>query len=103
MATTETVASAGAVLDVLDLLFRADYSVGLTPGDVRRELGLSGSAVTRYLATLDDRGAIERISGTDRVRPSIRWAQRAAGILRSLDDAERRAAELAKRITTPAS
>lgn len=100
MARTEIVDSAARVLDVLLLLFRADYSGGLASADIERDLRLSPSAVCRYLATLEDRGCIERIAETGRVRPSVRWAQYAAGIIANLDAAQRRAAELAQRITT---
>jgi DNA-binding IclR family transcriptional regulator len=101
MAKTETLGSAGRVLEVLDLLFRADFALGLSPGDIARELKLTPSTVTRVLVTLEAAGVAERIPVTDRIRPAVRWAQYAAGILNSLDAAIRRAEELKTRITTP--
>jgi DNA-binding IclR family transcriptional regulator len=101
MAATETVSSAGKVLEVLDLLFRGDFSAGMSPGDIGREARLSPSAVTRYVATLEAAGAIERIPETGRIRPSVRWAQHATSVLRSLESAARRAQELTARVTTP--
>jgi DNA-binding IclR family transcriptional regulator len=97
------VQSAAQVLDVLDLLFRADYTHGASPGEISRELGITPASMTRYIATLLDRGAIEAIpSGhITRYRPSVRWGRYAAGILRSLDDSARRIDELKTRITTP--
>lgn len=100
MAKTEIVDSAARCLDVLLYLMRADFSAGSIPGDIGRDCKLSPSAVTRYLATLEDRGCIERIPGFERWRPSVRLAQYAAAILASLDAAVRRNQELARRIST---
>lgn len=101
MARTETLGSAGRVLEVLDLLFRGDFATGMSPGDIARDLKLTPSTVTRVLVTLEQAGAAERIPETGRVRPSVRWAQHATGVLRSLDTAARRVSELTARITTP--
>jgi len=101
MATTETVESAGRVLDVLDLLMgRSDYAHGVTPGEIAGECRLSPSAVTRYIATLEGRGWIERIPETGRIRAAVRVARASAAMLASLDAAERRAQELRQRILT---
>lgn len=106
---TAIVESAGRVLDVLDLLFRADFLRGLTAGEIARELGITPSSMTRYLATLQAAGqggrppAIEAMErgGHTYYRPAIRWGQYAAGVLRCLGDHQRRAEELAQRIATP--
>jgi DNA-binding IclR family transcriptional regulator len=100
---TATVESAARVLDVLDLLFRADFLTGLAAGEIGRELGITPASVTRYLATLRERGAIEPLhrGGHTYYRPSVRWGQYAAGILRCLDDHRRRVEELTHRITLP--
>jgi DNA-binding IclR family transcriptional regulator len=100
MAKTETVGSAGRVLEVLDLLFQADFAHGMSPGDIAKDGRMSPSAVTRYVATLLDAGAVERIPETGRLRPSIRWAQHATSVVRSLDAATRRSQELIDRVTT---
>lgn len=100
MAKTDGIEVAGRVLDVLLLLMRADFSTGLSPSDISRATSLSPSAVTRYLVTLEERGCVERIPETGWVRPSVRWAQYAAGILAGLDAAAKRAGELSRRITT---
>jgi len=94
------VESAGRVLDVLDLLLRADFAYGIAPGDIVRELKLSPSAVTRYVATLEGRDMLERIPETGRLRPALRLVTRLAAIVASLDAAERRMRELATRINT---
>ena len=52
MAKTETLGSAGRVLEVLDLLFRGDFATGMSPGDRARDLKLTPSTVTRVLVTL---------------------------------------------------
>jgi len=98
-ARTETVDSAGRVLDVLFALFEADYLIGLAPGEIARGK-LTPSSVTRYLATLEGRGAVERVPDSTRVRPSVRWARLASGVLTSLDAQARRAEELKTRILT---
>jgi DNA-binding IclR family transcriptional regulator len=96
----DTIDSAGRVLAVLDILFRSDFVAGMSPSDIGREAHLSPSAVTRYVATLEAAGAIERIPETGRIRPSVRWAQHATGVLRSLESAARRMSELTGRVTT---
>lgn len=96
----DTIDSAGRVLAVLDILFRSDFVAGMSPSDIGREAHLSPSAVTRYVATLEAAGAIERIPETGRIRPSVRWAQHATGVLRSLESAARRMRELTGRVTT---
>lgn len=101
MARTPAIDSAGRVLDVLLELLRADFVAGVAPTELARALDYGPSAITRYIATLTDRGLVERIPETGRLRPSVRMGQYAASILRSLDDAQRRAAELARRISQP--
>lgn len=101
MAATRGVESAARVLDVLNLLMRADYMTGVAPAAIARELGQTPSAVTRYLATLEDRGCAERVPETGWARPAVRLVQHAASILAGLDAAQRRAAELSARIQRP--
>lgn len=105
------VQSAGNVVDVLEALMRADYVRGATPGEVRADLNagratgdqVTASAMTRYLSTLVRRGAVETLgAGRDtRYRPSVRWGRYAAGILRAINDSQRRLGELEQRIQTP--
>jgi DNA-binding IclR family transcriptional regulator len=97
------VKSAARVLDVLDLLFRADYMRGMSPTEIGDELSITPASMTRYLATLRNRGAIEPVTHGDHTyyRPAVRWGQYANGVLGSLDDHSRRASELRRRIQTP--
>jgi DNA-binding IclR family transcriptional regulator len=97
----DTIDSAGRVLGVLDLLFRADFVHGLSPGEIGRDARLSPSAVTRYVATLEAAGAIERIPETGRIRPSVRWAQHATGVMYAVQASQRRLDETLTRLTTP--
>jgi DNA-binding IclR family transcriptional regulator len=64
----------------------------LTPTELAT--GLGSSSITRYVATLEEKGFAERIPETGRIRPSVRVAQQAVGILRSLDAAKQRVDEI---------
>ncbi|WP_369951959.1 helix-turn-helix domain-containing protein [Ralstonia syzygii] len=102
MATAEpkgTSQSAGKVLDVLNVLL-GHFAHGLTPTELAKATGLEPSSITRYVATLEERGFAERIPETGRIRPSTRLAQHAVGILRSLDAARQRIDAIANRLTT---
>ena len=74
---------------------------GLTQTDLVKATGLSASNITRYVATLEAAGFAERIPETGRIRPSVRLAQHAVGILRSLDAAKQRVDEIVHRLCTP--
>ncbi|NLR73554.1 helix-turn-helix domain-containing protein [Leeia aquatica] len=97
--TSKTSQSAGKVLDVLNVLL-GHFAHGLTPTELAKATGLEPSAITRYVATLEDKGFAERIPETGRIRPSTRLAQHAVGILRSLDAARQRIEEITNRLTT---
>lgn len=90
--------SAGKVLDVLNVLL-GHFAHGLTPTELAKTTGLDPSAITRYVATLEERGFAERIPETGRIRPSVRLAQQAVGILRNLESAKGRLDELTSRLT----
>ena len=92
--------SAGKVLDVLNVLL-GHFAHGLTPTELAKATGLSASNITRYVATLEAAGFAERIPETGRIRPSVRLAQHAVGILRSLDAAKQRVDEIVHRLCTP--
>ena len=92
--------SAGKVLDVLNVLL-GHFAHGLTPTELAKATGLDPSAITRYVATLEEKGLAERIPETGRIRPSVRLAQHAVGILRSLDAAKQRVDEIVHRLCTP--
>lgn len=91
--------SAGKVLDVLNVLL-GNFAHGLTPTELAKATGLEPSSITRYVATLEERGFAERIPETGRIRPSSRLAQHAVSILRSLDSARQRIDEITNRLTT---
>jgi len=91
--------SAGKVLDVLNVLL-GHFAHGLTPTELVKATGLEPSAITRYVATLEEKGFAERIPETGRIRPSSRLAQHAVSILRSLDSARQRIDEMTNRLTT---
>ncbi|WP_197329543.1 helix-turn-helix domain-containing protein [Ralstonia syzygii] len=102
MATAEpkgTSQSAGKVLDVLNVLL-GHFAHGLTPTELARATGLEPSSITRYVATLEEKGFAERIPETGRIRPSTRLAQHAVAILRSLDSAKQRIDAITNRLTT---
>ena len=92
--------SAGKVLEVLNVLL-GHFAHGLTPTDLVKATGLSASNITRYVATLEAAGFAERIPETGRIRPSVRLAQHAVGILRSLHAAKQRVDEIVHRLCTP--
>ena len=92
--------SAGKVLDVLNVLL-GHFAHGLTPTELAKATGLEPSSITRYVATLEEKGFAERIPETGRIRPSVRVAQHAVGILRSLDAAKQRVDEIVHRLCTP--
>ncbi len=92
--------SAGKVLEVLNVLL-GHFAHGLTPTELAKATGLEPSAITRYVATLEEKGFAERIPETGRIRPSVRLAQHAVGILRSLDAAKQRVDEIVHRLCTP--
>lgn len=91
--------SAGKVLDVLNVLL-GHFAHGLAPTELAKATGLDPSAITRYVATLEDKGFVERIPETSRIRPSVRFAQHAVSILRSLDAAKQRIEEIHNRLAT---
>ena len=91
--------SAGKVLDVLNVLL-GHFAHGLTPTELVKATGLEPSAITRYVATLEEKGFAERIPETGRIRPATRLAQHAVSILRSLDSARQRIDEITNRLTT---
>lgn len=97
--TPKTSQSAGKVLDVLNVLL-GHFAHGLTPTELVKATGLEPSAITRYVATLEEKGFAERIPETGRIRPSSRLAQHAVSILRSLDSAKQRIDEITNRLTT---
>lgn len=90
--------SAGKVLEVLNVLL-GHFAHGLTPTELAKTTGLDPSAITRYVATLEEKGFAERIPETGRIRPSVRLAQQAVGILRNLEAAKGRLDELTSRLT----
>ena len=92
--------SAGKVLDVLNVLL-GHFAHGLTPTELAKATGLEPSAITRYVATLEERGFAERIPETGRIRPSVRLAQQAMSIVRSLDMAKQRIDEITHRLCMP--
>jgi DNA-binding IclR family transcriptional regulator len=72
----------------------------LSPTELAKATDLSPSNITRYVATLEEKGFAERIPETGRIRPSVRMAQSAMAIMRSLDSARNRIDELTNRLTT---
>lgn len=95
---TQDSESAGKVLAVLDVLLR-NFAHGFSPTELAKETGLSPSAITRYVTTLQNSGFAERIQETGRIRPSHRIAQQAVQILQSLDGAATRIEESRQRLT----
>ncbi|STB70179.1 helix-turn-helix domain-containing protein [Chromobacterium violaceum] len=96
--SAQTNKSAEKVLEVLTVLL-GHFAHGLTPGELAKATDLSPSNITRYVATLEEAGFAERIPETGRIRPSVKLAQHAVAILRSLEAARSRLDELTTRIT----
>lgn len=90
--------SAERTLRVLDVILKHAVN-GLTPGEIVNATGLNASSVSRYVAALEQMGWAERIPETDRIRASVRVAQRAMAVLQELDKAQSRLNELRNRIT----
>ncbi len=86
-------------LGLMDVLF-AHFAHGLTPTDLAQATGMSASDITRYVATLEAAGWAERIPETGRIRPSVRVAQKAMAVLRSMDSARQRLEEIQARLAT---
>ncbi|QBP09829.1 helix-turn-helix domain-containing protein [Cupriavidus metallidurans] len=93
------VQSAGKVLDVLAVLL-GHFAHGLSPTELSRATGLDPSAITRYVATLEEKGFAERIPETSRIRPSHQLARHAIAILQSLDGAQSRIEESRRRLSS---
>ncbi|MCS3806725.1 DNA-binding IclR family transcriptional regulator [Chromobacterium alkanivorans] len=98
-APSQTTKSAEKVLEVLTVLL-GHFAHGLTPGELAKATDLSPSNITRYVATLEEKGFVERIPETGRIRPSVKLAQHAVSILRSLDSAKQRIDEIQNRLAT---
>lgn len=71
---------------------------GLAPGEVARAVRTTASNTTRDLANLREAGLAEPMD-TGRWRLSPRAAQIGLSVLKSLDDAQRRVAEISNRYT----
>ncbi|KMN33098.1 transcriptional regulator [Chromobacterium sp. LK1] len=97
-APSQTTKSAEKVLEVLTVLL-GHFTHGLTPGELAKATDLSPSNITRYVATLEEKGFVERIPETGRIRPSVKLAQHAVSILRGLEVSRQRLDELTSRIT----
>jgi len=98
-AANSTTKSAEKVLEVLTVLM-GHFAHGLTPGELAKTTTLSPSNITRYVATLEEKGFVERIPETGRIRPSVRLAQHAMAIAQSLTAARNRIDELTARMAT---
>lgn len=96
---SQTAKSAEKVLDVLTVLL-GHFVHGLTPGELARATELSPSNITRYVATLEEKGFAERIPETGRIRPSVKFAAHAISIMRSVENARSRLDELSTRLST---
>ena len=91
--------TAAKVLEVLNVLM-GHFAHGMTPTELSKATSLEPSAITRYVATLEATGFAERIPETGRIRPSVRFAQHAVSILRSVENARTRLDELSNRLNT---
>lgn len=94
--------SAERILKVLDLLLLHTVH-GLTASEIVKATGYTAPNISRYVATLEASGWAERIPETNRIRASIRVAQRAMTVLNEFDKAQQRLNEMRNRITTPIS
>lgn len=88
-------------LRILRLLER-HFAHGLTNGEIAKAAGISPSQAVHHVAALVAEGYAERIQETGRIRPSVKYAQAAVQIMKSVDDARTRADELMRRISVGA-
>ena len=96
MATQDS-KSAAKVLAVLDVLLR-NFAHGFSPAELVKETGYSSSDITRYVKTLEETGYAERITETNRIRPSHRLARYGLQIMSSLEAAETKLSESKTRV-----
>lgn len=96
---TKSTPSVLKVFRVLDVLV-CHFANGLSNAELAKATGLSSSFITRAIVTLEEAGYAERIPGSERIRPSHRFAQRAVSIMHSLDSARARLDESHSRLTT---
>ena len=89
--------SADRVLTVLDVLLVHTVN-GLTASELVRATGFTAPSISRYVATLEHSGWAERVPETNRIRASVRVAQRAVGVLNDFDKAQQRLNEMRSRI-----
>jgi DNA-binding IclR family transcriptional regulator len=89
--------SAAKVLEVLDLLM-GNFVHGVAPSEVVKATGLSPSTTSRCIAALQAADFAERIPETDRIRPSIRFAQMAIKVMGDIDRAKHRLDEVQSRL-----
>lgn len=97
---TGLIQSAQQVLEVLNVLM-GHFAHGLTQTDLAKATGNTLPTINRYVKTLEASGYAERIPETGRIRPSIRIAQLAVGILADVDRAKSRLDEIQARLSTP--
>ncbi|MEW5974136.1 MAG: helix-turn-helix domain-containing protein [Pseudomonadota bacterium] len=91
--------SASKVLDVLNVLM-GHFTHGLTLSQLSKATGNPMPTVSRYVDALESKGMAERIPETGRIRPSIRFAQLAVGILSDVERAKNRLDEIQARLST---
>lgn len=89
--------SAVKVFKVLDVLLR-NFFHGFSPTEIASETGFSLSDINSYVNTLIEAGYAERITETQRIRPSHRLGQQAVQILQSLESAADRIKESQHRL-----
>ena len=96
---TAILKSAPKVLDVLNVLM-GHFAHGLTLTDLARATHNTLPSTSRYVDALEATGFAERIPETGRIRPSIRFAQLAVGILNDVERAQGRLSEIQSRLAT---
>lgn len=80
-------------------LLEKHFAHGLTLSDIARTVGIGASVAIHHVAALEAEGYAERIPETGRIRPSVRYAQAAVQVMRSLEDSRTRSDELMRRIS----
>jgi DNA-binding IclR family transcriptional regulator len=90
--------SAAKVLQVQNVLYR-NFAYGFSPTELAEATGFSASDITRYVQTLINENFAERIPETGRIRPSINHAQKAIGILASINMQKNKTDELINQLT----
>ena len=99
MSSRDLFTSSLKIFSVLDVLCR-NFATGFTNKEVAEACEINATTALRCLNTLIEAGYAEKIIESDKYRPSHKFAQKSAFILKSLNSAVARHEESIQRINT---